>query len=303
MSKVRITEQYLEDIGDAIREKTEEEKTYAPAEMADAVRNISAGGGDDLSQYAKLNAANTFTGYNTFNGTVKFSDTVRISDGVGVVWDNALNVFVPEPTQGSCAATKKYVDDTVADMDIDTSNLAKLDRNNEFNGKNTFTDTVYFDAPSSISTIVSFIREIAIQRNANKTGLIVGRATTGSTYNSISFTEDVALRILGTPSNIYDVVHKGYVDNAVANIKFNKITKNIILSAASWTNSQYTISDSDIKKDSVILFDVVTGSTQENLKALSDAQIISSSQTNGTLILQAYGTVPTVDVSITLNIL
>lgn len=42
MSKVRITEQYLEDIGDAIREKIGEEETYTPAEMADTVRNISA---------------------------------------------------------------------------------------------------------------------------------------------------------------------------------------------------------------------------------------------------------------------
>lgn len=44
MSKVCVTEDYLQDIADAIREKGVE-GTFTPAQMGDAVRQISGGGG------------------------------------------------------------------------------------------------------------------------------------------------------------------------------------------------------------------------------------------------------------------
>lgn len=44
MSKVLVTEAYLEDIADAIREKNGTINTYTPAEMADAISAISGGG-------------------------------------------------------------------------------------------------------------------------------------------------------------------------------------------------------------------------------------------------------------------
>lgn len=43
MAKVLVTETYLEDIGDAIREKLESEDTYKPSEMAAAISQISGG--------------------------------------------------------------------------------------------------------------------------------------------------------------------------------------------------------------------------------------------------------------------
>lgn len=45
MVKGLITEQYLKDIGDAIREKTGENSVYYPSEMANAIINIPTGGG------------------------------------------------------------------------------------------------------------------------------------------------------------------------------------------------------------------------------------------------------------------
>lgn len=45
MGKVCVTEEYLQDIADAIREKGVS-GTFTPAQMGDAVRQISGGGGD-----------------------------------------------------------------------------------------------------------------------------------------------------------------------------------------------------------------------------------------------------------------
>lgn len=44
MTKVLITESYLEDIADSIRAKNGTENTYKPSEMADAIDDISGGG-------------------------------------------------------------------------------------------------------------------------------------------------------------------------------------------------------------------------------------------------------------------
>ena len=42
MAKVLVSDQYLEDIADAIREKGNTELTYTPAEMAPAILALSA---------------------------------------------------------------------------------------------------------------------------------------------------------------------------------------------------------------------------------------------------------------------
>jgi calcineurin-like phosphoesterase family protein len=48
MSKVKITQQYLTDIADAIRSKLNTSDTYLPSEMADAIESISGGSVSEL---------------------------------------------------------------------------------------------------------------------------------------------------------------------------------------------------------------------------------------------------------------
>lgn len=58
MSKVLVTESYLADIGNAIREKNGEATLYKPSEMAEAISNIPSGSSGNtnmviyLSQYS-----------------------------------------------------------------------------------------------------------------------------------------------------------------------------------------------------------------------------------------------------------
>lgn len=70
MSKVLVTESYLEDIADAIREKNGTQNTYTPAQMATAISNISGGGGSSSSSMnvqAYIGQANT--SQNTYTAT------------------------------------------------------------------------------------------------------------------------------------------------------------------------------------------------------------------------------------------
>lgn len=89
------------------------------------------------------------------------------------------------------------------------------------------------------------------------------------------------------------------------NTEINKIpstVKEITLLASSWSNGLYTISDSLI---------VVSGNyestqeilpsrtiTKEQLTALQVANFQDYSQSNGSLVIKAWGTVPTIDIPV-----
>lgn len=121
MSKVKITEQYLSDIGNAIREKNGESDTYQPVELAEKIKEIKTVSDIDLSGYAKLDEDNIFTGINTFNndklninGETNFGATkITASENANFLFSGANTFFVPEPTMEGQAATKKYVDDKI----------------------------------------------------------------------------------------------------------------------------------------------------------------------------------------------
>lgn len=63
MAKVLVTESYLSDIADSIREKLGTEDTYKPGEMSAAIDEISGGGGggDIDVEAVTFNANGTYT--------------------------------------------------------------------------------------------------------------------------------------------------------------------------------------------------------------------------------------------------
>lgn len=94
MSKVMITESYLEDIADAIRTKNGSSDTYKPAEMADAIEDIPGGitpsgtisiatnGTVDVTQYASASVAvpNPSTGTKQISITQNGTTTENVTD-------------------------------------------------------------------------------------------------------------------------------------------------------------------------------------------------------------------------------
>jgi len=77
---------------------------------------------------------------------------------------------------------------------------------------------------------------------------------------------------------------------------------NTTLRSASWSNGDYTLSDTNISANDVITIMPAMGITTEQYVALSSAQIIGNSQGVGYIGLRALGMVPKIDIPITLTI-
>ena len=76
-------------------------------------------------------------------------------------------------------------------------------------------------------------------------------------------------------------------------------TKNITLTAASWSSGSYTISDSLITASSIQEIIPSQSITADQYKALVKASIVATGQTAGAITIKAFGTVPSINIPIT----
>ena len=83
------------------------------------------------------------------------------------------------------------------------------------------------------------------------------------------------------------------------------IVKNITLNANSWnsSNATYSITDSDIKENSVVILDFQNSSTLDQINSASNAKIIGTNQIDGSIVLKAFGVIPAINIDITMAII
>jgi len=74
MGKKLYSEESIQDIATAIREKSKASDLYTVAEMADAIRNIPSGGGPDVPDFPDL-PDETFTGHVDADGLIEIGWT------------------------------------------------------------------------------------------------------------------------------------------------------------------------------------------------------------------------------------
>lgn len=90
------------------------------------------------------------------------------------------------------------------------------------------------------------------------------------------------------------------LSNSVAQNEYNisSTTKEITLTAASWSSGSYTITDDLITETSNQEIIPAVGITSDQYTALCAAQLVDGGQKAGSLTLKALGVVPTIDVPI-----
>ena len=97
MAKVIVTQQYLEDIADGIRETKGTQDTYAPSDMADAINSIFTTGlewmgpsAEHVSTFYTKNYTLADTGFNTWT-PVNSATVIQDSENVGTFTADLVN--------------------------------------------------------------------------------------------------------------------------------------------------------------------------------------------------------------------
>ena len=105
MSKVVITESYLEDIADAIREKNGTQSTYTPAQMATAISNISGGGGSTSWESLVDQSVNIASANPNYFTVSNYTYPFQSGQEYRVTWGSGGTTYTCETKQDASSVT------------------------------------------------------------------------------------------------------------------------------------------------------------------------------------------------------
>ena len=302
MAKVAITESYLEDIADAIREKTGlSTATFKPSEMANAISSISGGG-----------ITPTGTIEITTNGThdvttYKYAD-VSVSGGGGSPTIDSLSVIPTTSEQtfnsSSVDGYKPVVVAAMPTMTLPTSAAASA--TSGYTSKATIsrsTSDQYINIPTGYNSAGAYYKVSAV---AN--GSATGPSTLSGTSATVS-TGTNTLTLTKTGVSTTPTVTAGYVSSATSSTATVTLTASVTTKAAATitpTTTNQTIASGtyltgaqtisgdanliagNIKKD-VTIFGT-TGTYEGSGGSSKNVQVLqSTNRTNTTSLAKALG--------------
>lgn len=143
------------------------------------------------------------------------------------------------------------------------------------------------DTASAAATSVSAI----LPASSGTPGQVLTKTATGADWQDVN-----GLPAGGTAGQILAKKSATSYDTEWVNLASN--VKSYTLSASSWSNGTYTISDSLITTSSNQEVLPAVDITLDQLKALQTAMLVDGGQSAGKLTLKAMGTEPTIDIPI-----
>lgn len=143
------------------------------------------------------------------------------------------------------------------------------------------------DTASAAATSVSAI----LPASSGTAGQVLTKTATGADWQDVD-----GLPAGGTAGQILAKKSTTSYDTEWVNLASN--VKSYTLSASSWSDGSYTISDSLITTSSNQEVLPAVGITLDQLKALQTAMLVDGGQSAGKLTLKAMGTAPTIDIPI-----
>ena len=208
MAKVLVTDTYLTNIGNAIREKNGESTTYKPSEMAAAIQAISGGGDqpqlnaptisiteDTLTITPNKNNGNFVTGYNVY-----------VDPGTGYVLFGQTATLVNDLTQYQVPQGDYKI--KVAAVG---ENFIESDYSNELNYTN-----VFYIITNTLTNCTSNNSKTSIRKGSAYSATI----TANSGYSMAGATVSVTM-------GDTDITSTAYSDNAIT---IAEVTGNLIIS-------------------------------------------------------------------------
>ena len=264
------------------------------------------GGGGDISDIlqnymSKADYAGTKPGYAKAAETAdKLTTPVTIN---GVSFDGSQNITVADDTK--IPLSQKGVANGVATLD-DSGLIPSTQLPSYVDDvvEGYYYNNQFYTTAEHISTITPETGKIYV--DITDPNNPVSYRWTGTAYVDIASPIDIATEeeaVAGTDNT--KMMTPLRTEQAIA-ANYAAVTlykKEVTLAASGWSNRQYVLSDNDIKAASIILFDAPVGADINEYNVLQNAVIVAASQTNGQLVLQSLGVVPTVDVTASLAIL
>lgn len=298
----------------------ESTKEFVTEKVEEAVTS-----GIDLSKYAKLDAANTFTAANTFNAGATIKGTATLSSASA----STLNVSgkttlaggvdmlgtctAPNPTEDNHVATKSYVDSKISSGgDGDLSNYVTLDSAQIITGKKTFSGGL--DVNSTAMTVEAPLRASGFPEdigNESKLNISMTKVKFGSVEGhssvpmNVTFAEDCTPISNAEITQAKQLVTKEYVDNKVAGAGGSgEDLSEFIQKIDSIGNKRFNIgpkldlNGSSIYADQIVLGDITDGTLNElridkkkvSLKrdCILEYAVAPSTFTNNQVVTKAY---------------
>lgn len=231
MAKVTITEQYLEDIADAIRSKSSSSTTYTPSQMAAAILAIPTGG--TINNQNKTVTPNeteqsiTFDSGYTGLGTVTVGAISSTYVGSGIIRRSSTDLSASGAT---VTVTSGYYSEqatkSVSSMTLPTS--ASASATSGYTSKATIsrsTSDQYINIPTGYNTAGGYYKISAVANgSATAPASISGSSATVSTgTNTITLSKTISV----TPT-----VSAGYISSGTAGNSSVSLTASVTTKAA-----------------------------------------------------------------------
>ena len=112
------------------------------------------------------------------------------------------------------------------------------------------------------------------------------------------FMSGATVKVVVDTTNAYAYIQNSDT-NAYLESKITSKKEDIVLLASGWVDNTYTLNNEKITATNPIELLPSVGITDDQFKALSGATIIGDSQSNGSIVLLAKGTIPTIDIPCT----
>ena len=219
MAKVAITEQYLQDIADAIRTKTGLSDDYYPSGMATAILSISGGGGIVPTGTINISSNGTHNVTQYASAAVSVPNSYTSSDEGKVVSSGAL----VSQTSATYTSNNTYDTTTINSVTVNVGSTI----NNQDKTVNPSTSQQSITADSGYSGLGTVTINAMPAGSATAPASISGSSATVSTgTNTLTFSKTISV----TPT-----VSAGYVSSGTAG------NSNISLTASVTTKGAATI--------------------------------------------------------------